>query len=137
MRLFLSPHLTLPGRLGVSIVGRNDWIPVAPGWAVKPESDGKYSVRRRGSLRRYIERNRAMQKAAKEHPSMTETKGGFMRQIASYPEDVAQEIHEKCGADPEKQAMFLRDHPEFLVVPREQAGIPSKKIVIYPRRADK
>ncbi len=115
----------------------HDWIPVAPGWDAKREPDGKFSVRRRGSLRRYIERNRALQRAAKEHPSMTETKGGFMRQIASYPQDVAQEIHEKCGADPEKQAMFLRDHPEFLVVPREQAGIPLKKVFIFPRRYDK
>jgi len=108
-------------------------IRVNRNWTLEPTGDGQVIARAEGSIAGTIRRNRILQEAAKRDPALTETKGGFMRKIASYPIDVEAEINEKCGQDPDKRNAFLRDHPEFLVVPRSSAKLPPKKTYFFPR----
>ena len=96
-------------------------------------ADGEVEIKRIGSVRRTVERNAQMQKDSKGKPSMFETKGEFMRMVASMPEDAAMEMHEKCGSDSDKRLAFLRDNPQWLVTHPKNAGLPKKKIYIYPR----
>ena len=100
------------------------------GWKMRLCPDGEVEIKRKGSIRKTKERNERFQRESKRKPSFTEAKGGFMRMIASHPEDVEQEIIEKCGHDEDKRALFFRDHPEFLVVPPSQAGIPPQRATI-------
>ncbi len=113
------------------------WVEYAPGRCIRINEDGTANLRMRGSVRRTVENNAELQKAGKRDPSLTETTGGNMRMIASFPEDVHQEMIEKCGHDPENQKKWLRDNPQWLVVQPKDAHLPPRRKVILPRRSGK
>jgi len=106
------------------------WLPVpgTPGAYIRRTSDGQYEGRRVGSVRKSIEKNKRLQQAAKEKPSFTDTNGELGQMIASYPEAISRDIHAECGTDPEKQDCWLRDHPQWCTVPRNQIPAPPKRL---------
>ena len=109
-----------------------EWMPVGPGrWVRRTDKPGEWESKRVGSIRGTVERNLEFQKLTRAKPGALEAPG-VGRMDAAYPPDVEQEMLHKCGMDPDKQKLFLRDHPEFLVRPRRQADIPSKKTYIFP-----
>lgn len=112
-----------------------EWIQIRPGRYIRRCSDGEYEGKAVGSIRRALEVNRERQRETNAKPSMLDPKeeGPLGRIVAAYPEDVEQEIVEKCGFDEDKRNAFLADHPEWLVTSRRNAGIPSRKKYFYPR----
>ena len=117
--------------------GMAEWIQLRPGRYIRRTPDGQWEGKQVGSVKRSIERNRELQKASKDKPSLGDTGGALGRIVAAYPEDVEQEIHEKCGQDPDKRNAFLADNPQWLTTSRRNAGIPPRKKYYYPGKTRK
>jgi len=95
---------------------------------------GKAEYQRRERPRESREANAEAQKEARRHPRSAETSKEGGRMIAEMTPLQHNEMMRKCGNDPEKHMMFLRDHPEALLVPERQANLPPKRIFSFPKR---
>lgn len=110
------------------------WIRTGPNQFVKQLPSGELVIRDVENVRSTLEMQEKIRRESARRPRHTETSTGSMREIASVPPIVQREMDEKCGQDPEKRKMFLRDHPELLSVPKGQARLPKKKIFSFPGR---
>lgn len=115
----------------------SDWVTIRPGLYARRARDGKYVIRQVENVRAGLRAKEEMRKATRKNLRLTETKGGSRRLIASMPPIFGAERDEKCKGDPELEEMFLRDHPEHLVVSRRAANLPAKKAYIFPKKMRK
>lgn len=118
---------------GAGAMPDHSWIPILPGRFVRPTGDGQFELKKEMSIKPQLERNQERCREAAVKPSSAETDTGSMRRVAAYPVDVLTEVQDKCGGDPEKEQMFLRDNPQWLTIPRNQANLPPKRIYIFPK----
>lgn len=126
-----------PSQTRLKGAGVAEWIELRPGRYIRRTPDGQWEGKQVGSVKRSIERNKMLQKASKDKPSLGDTGGALGRIVAAYPEDVEQEIHEKCGQDPDKRNAFLADNPQWLTTSRRNADIPPRKKYYYPGKTRK
>ena len=103
-------------------------IPGSP-WKVKLHGDGQATVRRVGSVKKTWDRNATRRKLK---PSQMDTKGMAGRMIGSMPEDVHKEMVDTYGNDSDAHKAFLRDHPNFATVSRNNVGASSRKLTFGP-----
>lgn len=103
------------------------------GWWSERLPSGKVKMRKEVSLRKSLAANSEMRKEVGRDLRPTVTESGSMRVIASMPKPVARHRDAVTGGDPEKDLMFLRDHPEFLCVPKRAADLPTRKMHSFPK----
>ena len=114
--------------------GKSDWVRVGPGEFMRVASDGQIEHRRYESHRPVLEKMQEARKMSRRDARAHTTKGGG-RKLGEMPPSLHQEMMEKCGSDPDLQARFWRDHPEYMTVTPGSAGLPSKKVYSFPRRS--
>ena len=115
---------------------RGDWVELRPDLWVKQNSDGSVTGRRSENIRASVEAKREMRRAVEGRIAKeTEAKETGLRFVGSMSPTVANEMYEKCGNDPEKQRMFIRDNKDLILgIPANSANLPKKRIVVYPKR---
>lgn len=111
----------------------SDWMKARPGRYVRFTEDGKAEIKMVGSVARTVERNARIRREVMRNPEGTDSGGDLGHLVASYPQDVEQEIQEKCGNDPDNKLRYLRDNPHWLVRPKSHCKLPPKRIYIFPQ----
>jgi len=112
-------------------MSENDWIPLAPGFEIKPCADGQVIGRRRENIGGMIKQNEELRRATKENTkvgnmgetSFLQTRHGIIDEI---------EMQEKCGIDPDKRQAWLRDHPHLHATTRSKSYFKAKKSFSFP-----
>ena len=110
------------------------WVRVTPDTVVRRLPNGQLHSFQVEDCKESLRAAEEMRKETRMKASMTHTKDGAWNCVASLPKTVHREMLEKCGNDPEKQNMFLRDHPQHLTQTPREAGLPGKTIYSYPKR---
>lgn len=93
------------------------------GWIRKIGPD-KWEGRLVENVKQSVETKRRLRRETGKRPSAMYSKTGSFQTAATLPVTVAMEMQDKCGDDHEKRRMFLRDHPEHLLVPEKDANLP-------------
>lgn len=114
----------------------NDWIWVNPTTKLRKLPDGTWHGVRTEPVAATLDAARRMRGDALKQPSLARTTGDGNTLVAVMPKTLAMEMDITCGADPEKQAMFLRDHPEVRTCARGDAKLPPKRQYFYPGKRE-
>ena len=121
--------LTRPPILIRDGVMASDWVRVRKDIWVRQLPDGTVEGVRKENIRRSLDVKAEMRRESKK----AHRRKDGLRLVASYPVTVAMEMDEKCKHDPDKEAMFLRDHPEHLVEERRRVRLPKSTAYCFPR----